>query len=150
MLKVVLAGAAGAALMYFLDPREGYQRLTAARGRIGSLFQPAGRDSRPAGLRDAISGTDVIVRRPIGVGVDRRPSRSDARLAARIEAELRGDPDVPPGQVTIRAENGRVILRGRVDHPEQIGAIVDRVRAIRGVGEVENRLHVFQSPARAE
>ncbi len=150
MLKVVLAGAAGAGLMYFLDPRKGHQRLTAARGRIGSLFRPAGLDIRPAGRRDAVSGTEMMARRPIGAVVDRRSSRSDARLAARIEAELRGDPDVAPGQVTIRTENGRVILRGRVDHPEQIGAIVDRVRAIDGVGEVENRLHVFQSPARAD
>ena len=43
-----------------------------------------------------------------------------------------------------------MILRGRVDHPEQIGAIVDRVRAIRGVDDVENRLHVFQTQGRGE
>ena len=150
MLKAMLAGAAGAALMYFLDPREGARRVAAARGRLASLVpSPWGR-ARPAAGRDVASDVHVIMRRSIGASDDGRPSGRDARLAARVEAELRGDPDVPPGQVTIRAENGRVILRGRVDHPEQIGAIVDRVRAIPGVDEVENRLHLFQTPARSE
>ena len=150
MLKALLAGAAGAALMYFLDPRDGARRVAAARDGLVSVIPLPRRQPRPTGSPDGTSDVHVIARRPMGDGSDGRPSRNDARLAARVEAELRGDPDVPPGQVTIRAENGRVILRGRVDHPEQIGAIVDRVRAIRGVDDVENRLHVFQTQGRGE
>lgn len=150
MLKAVLAGAAGAALMYFLDPREGSRRMTAARDRLASFIPVPSRPGRPVNRHDPQADVQAIVRRPMGDGRDGRTSRTDARLAARVEAELRGDPDVPPGQVTIRAENGRVILRGRVDHPEQIGAIVDRVRAIQGVDDVENRLHLFQAHGRAD
>ena len=147
MLKAVLAGAAGAALMYFLDPRDGSRRMGLARDRLASLL-PVTRWQWGTAPRSApTSDVQVIARRPIGDRGD-GSGRRDAGLAARVEAELRGDPDVPPGQVTIRAENGRVILRGRVDHPEQIGAIVDRVKAIRGVHEVENRLHMFQARGR--
>ena len=149
MLKAVLAGAAGAALMYFLDPRDGSRRMGLARDRIASLL-PATRWQRGSAPRpDPTSDVQVIARRRIDDRGD-GSGRSDAGLAARVEAELRGDPDIPPGQVTIRAENGRVILRGRVDHLEQIGAIVDRVKAIRGVHDVENRLHMFQAHARSD
>ena len=150
MLKAVLAGAVGAALMYFLDPRDGYHRVAAARDRVGALLPLSWRMARAADGRGLASDVHVVLRRPVGAGTDGSASRSDARLAARVEAELRGDPDIPPGQVTIRAENGRVILRGRLDHPEQIGAIVDRVRAISGVNEVENRLHMFQAQGRSD
>ena len=150
MLKAVLAGAAGAALMYFLDPREGYHRLTAARARLASLRPSSQRQTGLAGDRNVPTEVHVLARRSTGAPSDGRSSRTDAQLVARVEAELRGDPDVPPGQVTIRAEHGRVILRGRVDHPEQIGAIIERVRVIRGVHEVENRLHMFQAQGRAD
>lgn len=140
MLKAVVAGAAGAVLVYFLDPRDRFRRVAAVRGRIASLLPSSdGRKCAETG-RSAASSVHAIMRRPVGASGDADLSRRDATLAARVEAALLGDPDMPPGQVTIRAENGRVILRGRVDHPEQIGALVDRVRAIGGVSEVENRL----------
>ena len=148
MLKAVLAGAAGAALTYVLDPRDGYHRLSAIRGRVISLFPSPQRPTHPGDGGGTAAGVNPNMRRPVGVRNDDRPRRSDARLVERVEAELRGDPDVPPGQVTIRADHGRVVLRGRVDHPEQIGAILDRVRAIHGVNDVENRLHVSQGQPR--
>lgn len=148
MLKAVLAGAAGAALMYVLDPRDGYHRLSAIRGRVISLFPSPQRPTHPGDGGDTASDVHVTRCRPIDTGANVHSGRSDSQLAARVEAELRGDPDVPPGQVTIRADHGRVVLRGRVDHPEQIGAILDRVRAIHGVNDVENRLHVSQGQPR--
>ena len=150
MLKAVLAGAAGAALMYLLDPRDRFQRMAAARDRLASFLPFSDRQQSPGVDSSAATDVHVIMRRPIGASGDGSLSRGDASLAARVEAELRGDPDVPPGQVTIRAENGRVILRGHVDHPEQIGAIVDRVRAIGGVHEVENRLSMVQAQSRSD
>ena len=150
MLKAVVAGAAGAALMYFLDPRDRFERVAAARDRLASFLPFSERQRSPGVLTSASTDVHVIMRRPVGASGDGRSDRSDASLAARVEAELRGDPDVPPGQVTIRAENGRVILRGRVDHPEQIGAIVERVRAIGGVHEVENRLSMVQAQGRSD
>ena len=51
--------------------------------------------------------------------------------------------------LNVNAEAGRVILRGTAPTAAQIAAIAERVRAIVGVAEVENRLHLPAPPASA-
>jgi osmotically-inducible protein OsmY len=54
---------------------------------------------------------------------------------------LRG-PDFPKGKVNVNVENGRVVLRGELDRPEQIKALEAAVAAVPGVREVENLTHL--------
>jgi hypothetical protein len=155
MLNVVLAGAAGAALVYFLDPSKGRHRVAAARERLTGLLAAGGAGRSPAraaspSRRAGALEVQAIARRPVGASTEDRAARRDAALAARVEASLRGDPDVPPGQITIRAENGRIVLRGRVDHAEQIEVLIEKVEAMPGVRGVENRLHLAQATGRLD
>jgi osmotically-inducible protein OsmY len=70
----------------------------------------------------------------------------DATLAHKVETELFRDPDVPKGKININAEDGVVVLRGQVPHPEDIDKIEQKVRHIPGVHGVENLLHLPHTP----
>ncbi len=71
----------------------------------------------------------------------------DATLVDRVESEIFRDPAVPKGRLNINAEQGRVVLRGQVDQPEQISALDAAVRQVPGVRDVENLLHLPGTPA---
>jgi osmotically-inducible protein OsmY len=58
----------------------------------------------------------------------------------RSEA-LRGE-DVPAGEINVNVQDGVVQLRGELQRPELINELVDRVRGVQGVREVENLLHL--------
>jgi osmotically-inducible protein OsmY len=47
----------------------------------------------------------------------------------------------------VNAQHGIVQLRGEVDSPELIDDLVQKVRSIQGVREVENLLHLAGTPA---
>jgi osmotically-inducible protein OsmY len=74
---------------------------------------------------------------------------NDETLRDRVESELFRDPDIPKGQININAEHGVVVLRGELDHPEEINAVERRVKKIAGVTEVRNLLHLTGTRLRA-
>ena len=81
---------------------------------------------------------------------DRRSSRrGDADRAARDgeQCEVFRDPDIPKGQININAEDGRIVLRGQMERPDQIRTIEKAVRKVHGVREVQNLLHLPDMPA---
>ncbi len=67
---------------------------------------------------------------------------NDVTLARKVESELLGRPDVPKGSVLVNVEQGRVVLRGRVDRPELRDDLTRLVLATDGVDEVENLVHL--------
>lgn len=145
-LPLVLGAAAGAALVYFLDPEEGRRRRAVARDRAFATLRDAGRlaerGSRLARSRaGGLSGRLTRLAR-------RTATANDATLVARVMSEaFRGlDPDLK-GRVSVDAAGGVVYLRGEVERPEEIRALEDRVRRIPGVKEVENLLHLPGTPA---
>ena len=142
MLPLLLASAAGvgAAVAYFLDPAQGRRRRGLARDRV----RAAARRGRAAGARAA-----GYARRAAHPRALQLPPANDAALAAKVETELFRDPGVPKGTINVNAEVGRVILRGTAPTAAQIAAIAARVRAISGVAEVENRLHLPAPPGSA-
>ncbi len=71
----------------------------------------------------------------------------DQTLKAKVETELFRAADAPKGQVAVNAQHGVVQLRGEVGSPELIDELVARARAVQGVREVENLLHLPGSPA---
>jgi len=75
-------------------------------------------------------------------------SFDDATLANKVRSEaLRGD-EVPAEAVNVNVQNGIVQLRGEVQQPELIDELDRRVRAVQGVREVENLLHLPGTEAR--
>lgn len=139
------AGALGAAAEYFLDPVNGRRRrrLTAdrstgvvrrtwrrgvRRARIGAAYTE-GWSQRARHLREEPKDFD------------------DATLAAKVETEIFRSPDVPKGLINVNAQHGVVQLRGEVPTPDLIEALVARTRAVHGVREVENLLHLHGTPA---
>jgi osmotically-inducible protein OsmY len=72
---------------------------------------------------------------------------NDASLAAKVESELFRDPDLPKGDININVEQGVVVLRGEVADAGTSERLEKSARAIPGVWEVENLLHLPGEPA---
>jgi hypothetical protein len=147
MMGLLLAGATGAALMYFYDPEHGARRRNVARDRARATFRRGSerldRFSRLVGAE-----REGFRQRLAHPASEQAPPPNDAALAQKVETEVFRDPDVPKGKINVNAEDGVVVLRGEANTPAQINAIVERVRAIPGVRDVENLLHLPQTAAR--
>jgi hypothetical protein len=123
---VVGAGAAGAAAAFFLDPVSGKRRRHVARDWIAARF-------RGAGTRVTRSATHA---RQAG------PPENDATLSHKVESEAFRNLDIAPGRINVNAEFGVVTLRGAVDRPDQIEELERRTRAVEGVRDVHNLVHL--------
>lgn len=141
----VLAGAAGAAAAFFLDPVSGKRRRHVTRdwvaARVRGIRRRTGRAGRAAGAQ--AYGAWQSVRHAEEATVP----ENDQTLAHKVESEVLRGSDVPASRILVNAENGVVVLRGVVGRPEEIGGIEDRVRRVNGVLGVDNRLHVEGTPA---
>jgi hypothetical protein len=146
MLSTLFAGAAGAALAYFLDPDMGKRRRNMTRDRVAAFFRGGAVSAERAG-RAAAAEAYGMTQKATHLMSEEEPPANDATLARKVESELFRDPDIPKGRININVEHGRVVLRGELDHPEQISAIEETVRKIPGVLEVENLLHLPGTPA---
>lgn len=132
--------AVGAVAAYLLDPILGRTR----RARLA--------DQAAAGGRDALEGAERLGRRMASdvegrvqaarYGTEGYEAPNDVTLARKVESEVLGRPDVPKGSILVNAEQGRVVLRGRVDRPELRDDLTRLVLAVDGVDEVENLIHL--------
>ena len=66
----------------------------------------------------------------------------DVTIAHKIETEVFRDPDVPKGQINVNVQDGVAQLRGEVQTPDMLEALVERTREVQGVREVESLLHL--------
>ena len=82
------------------------------------------------------------------LGPDANPPEDDATLKHKVESILFRDPDVPKGDININAEYGVIVLRGTARTPDEVNDIEQQVRAIDGVRDVDNRLHLPSMPDR--
>jgi BON domain len=137
----------GALTEYFLDPRAGRRRRRTARDRT---FATIRRTEHRAAVRArrAESRATGNVRRILARRRHREPL-DDVMLAQKVQSELFGRAQVPKGHIDVNAEDGVVFLRGVVDREEDIPRIGEAARAIDGVRDVENLLHVPGTPAPA-
>lgn len=85
-----------------------------------------------AGLRHALPGS---------------PAYDDQTLKSKIETELFREEHALKGLVNVNVQHGVTQLRGEIDSPELIEELVGRTQKVRGVGEVENLLHLPGTPA---
>ncbi len=145
LLLAAGAALAGMALMYFLDPRQGRGRRHQTADRLGGTARRAVRSAEQAGRR--VSAEAYGVQQKLRhVGPDASPPTHDATLKNKVETILFRDPDIPKGDISIHSEYGVIVLHGTARTPEEINEIEKRVRAIDGVVDVRNNLHLPNMP----
>lgn len=135
---VGVAGAAGLAAGYFLDPESGRRRRHVARDRALALVRHGADRTRPeAEYRPNQEGTVEAAKSKAGPP---GPAAKDQALAEQVKSEIFQLADAPKGSVNVNVERGVVYLRGEVKRPEQIRELVEQVGAVDGVAGVENLL----------
>ena len=141
-----LAAAVGAALAFFLDPTSGRRRRVTVGQRVPAFFRHRGRDLGRIG-RTVSAETYGLKQKATHLREEPKGDLDDATLAHKVETELFRPADVPKGQINVNVQHGVVQLRGEVPDPDMIHDLVRKARAIGGVREVENLLHLPGTPA---
>lgn len=136
---IVLAAAAGAALLYVRDPERWRSRWTRLRDRTTETVQPL--SHRTA------AGMHRVKQQVTRLRPTEADKPSDADLAQRVEMALFGDPAIPKGAINVNAEKGKVVLRGQLAQQEMIEALARKAQQVEGVREIENLLHLPGTPA---
>jgi osmotically-inducible protein OsmY len=137
---VGVAGAAGLAAGYFLDPDSGKRRRHVARDRARALIRRgADKGRREAEYRAGqVEGKVEAAKSKAG---PEKPAANDQALAERVKSEIFQPADAPKGSVNVNVERGVVYLRGEVKRPDQIRKLVEQAGSVDGVAGVENLLH---------
>ena len=139
--RFAAAFAAGAALMYYLDPVAGRRRRALVRDRGLSVGHDAEHFAR-AKSRHAVDRAQGLVARA-RAGLSHAPV-DDGQLHGRIRTRL-GRLVAHPGEVSIEVNGGQAVLRGHASDAE-IEDLTAALVAMRGVEHVDNRL-AADSPA---
>lgn len=146
ILLIVLAGAVGAALMYFLDPHQGNRRRKMTVQQMVGTFHHTSKRIAHTG-RSTSARLYGLWQRLTHLKPTARPTPNDETLTQRVRSRVLRDPRLSRHRININSEYGVVILRGEVDHPEQIRHLEKEARSIPGVGDVQNLLHLPNTPA---
>jgi uncharacterized membrane protein len=134
-VNFLAAAGLGAALMYFLDPREGRRRVALVRDRCARLSRK-GRDTADAGWRDLANRTNGLLARARGAWNATTPD--DDVLVERVRAEL-GRRVSHPHAIEVSSVDCWVTLAGPIlEHEMQ--PLLHAVHAVRGVRHVKNEL----------
>jgi hypothetical protein len=143
MKRLLIGAAAGAAVMYFLDPDRG-------RGRRAQVSQQLGARKRKIehvaeGVeKDAANRAEGAAARAKGAGVF-HPT-DDRSLEVHLHQVLE-ELDVETRDVTVEAVGGLVRVRGQVASTEDIARVVRAVNGVPGVHAVESFMHLPGEPA---
>lgn len=143
ILALAAGWAAGAATMYYLDPHGGRRRRAVVRDRLVAWSHDAGHLAQRGGRR--------AIGRMRGMAAARRAQRhsqerphSDELLLERVRARL-GHSIGYPGAINVEASAGRITLRGPA-LARDVPSLIDSVRRVAGVADVENLLTVHDEP----
>jgi uncharacterized membrane protein len=133
----------GATLMYFFDPQAGRRRRALARDRYVHTMRKI-EDARRVVIRDATQRKNGLVAQANRLVSRRGRHPDDMILIERVRSAL-GRAVSHPAAIEVNSDDGSVRLGGAVLASE-VDALVDCVRAVRGVRSVENQLSVFDEP----
>jgi hypothetical protein len=138
LAKLSLAAAAGAGLAYAFDPARGRRRRAQMRDRGGALVRREKRAMERQAHYGRGKATGMVHRM-----VDRSPHvpEDDMTLLDKVRSEALGRVVDGP-HLTIDACDRIVTLRGQVPDRETALDIEREVRAVAGVADVVNLLHV--------
>lgn len=137
--RMLAAAGAGATCMYLFDPRTGARRRALIRAR---LVRSARRiqDGMATTWGDARNRGQGLLAE-VKALFDRRLV-DDTILVERVRAKLGGLVRYPR-YIEVEAEQGRVVLRGRILSGE-VDRLLDGVGRVNGVKDVENRLELHE------
>jgi len=133
--RFAAAFAAGAALMYYLDPVAGRRRRALARDRGVSAGHEAEHLVRSRS-RHAIDRAQGLMARA-RAGLSHSPVE-DGQLYGRIRTRL-GRMVAHPGEVSVEVDAGHVVLRGHATGAE-IDELMAALVAMREVAGIDNRM----------
>jgi gas vesicle protein len=142
MPTLVLAGAIGAALAYFFDPQSGRRRRKTTIDRTAALFRRT-----TVRTTQAVSSQAYATKQKLTHLQEEPKDFDDVTLARKVETEIFRGADVPKGRINVNVEEGVVSLRGEANTPEMINDLENQVRKIQGVRDVNNLLHLPNTPA---
>jgi hypothetical protein len=144
---IALAGLAGAAVAYLLDPISGDARRTRLRARIMTVAQrrgtvetaraPLPEDVVPEPKAEISDTPEEPRKEAIALGPGATPTEDEA-IASRIRTEVFGRPDLQTGRIVIDVVRGVAFLRGEMKDGHAIEEIMDRTRSVPGVRGVHN------------
>jgi hyperosmotically inducible periplasmic protein len=137
ILRLAIALATGAAIMYYLDPQTGRRRRALVRDKgVGATHEVedfARKGSRR--IANRVRGTVARVRSrraPILIDDDQLLDRIHSKLGHLVDA---------PGQVEVQVHDGWVVLTGSAS-PHEIDALMHMVAGMPGVRHVNNQLTI--------
>jgi hypothetical protein len=135
----------GALLAYFFDPQNGKRRRHTTVDRTTGFFRSGARKSERTGR--AVAAEAYGVSQKVRHLREEPKEFDDATLADKVRSEVFRPADAPKGDVSVNVQKGVVQLRGQVERPELIEELVEKVRTVQGVKDVENLLHLRGTPA---
>jgi predicted exporter len=139
--------AAGVALEFFLDPRNGRRRRRLMRDRVRAALR---RGARGVGRQTRYEAGKVAgITHRITHPQHEPAELDDISLVHKVESELFRDRSIPKGRISINADRGIVVLRGQLDDAQDIERVEREVRKVAGVRDVDNLLHLPGAPAPA-
>lgn len=142
---LTIGAAAGATVYHFLDPERGHLRRAQTTDQVAARARERARD-----LRQRIDYRAGEVKGAVAETVGRfrqYEPPNDQTLKHKVESEVFGSGRFPKGSILVDAHEGVVALRGETENPEQRESLVEAVRAVEGVREVEDLLHLPGQPA---
>jgi osmotically-inducible protein OsmY len=146
LVTVAGAGLAGVALGLLADPVSGRRRRHELRDRATALVR-RGRRTFAHEARGLVAKAYGLEQRALHLRERSKPEPNDATLKQKVESEVFRDATLPKRSVIVNAERSVVVLRGETERPEIAAELERRVRAVRGVRDVENLLHLPGAPA---
>jgi osmotically-inducible protein OsmY len=143
-LRAFIKGAAvGAAAAYLFDPDSGNGRRARLRDQAEALVRQS--RERADGLSRHAGNVIEGKLHELGGAADLDRAMDDGTIADRIRSEVLGRRGMDG--VVVNVENGVAQLRGSAPTAASIEDIVDRTRAVAGVLEVDNLMHLPDAPA---
>jgi osmotically-inducible protein OsmY len=129
MKKLAFLGAIAAAIWYAISRRQQAQPSPAWPSGMPEDSWPRSEPAEPASDPERLKAETKI-------------NPDDQTLVDRVESEIFRDRQEVKGQVNINAEEGVVVLRGQLDSQDLIDDLVEAVREVDGVRNVESLLHL--------
>ena len=145
---LVIGGAIGAGVTYFLDPELGPGRRARLQSQFGATLSRGKRELDRAARQLQGRAQGAVAQLQAAAA----PAREDdLTLLSRVESVLHAVPGFPRSTVEAEVVDSRLILRGEVDSADQAREIVQAASQIRNVAAVESLLQVRgeQAPNKA-